>query len=250
MKSSQKINSKIVTIYGRNPVIEALQDESLKLFRLHLATSNKPSPQIDKILKLAKKRGVEVRYHDKLSLSRISKNSKQDQGVALDIESINFISLEEFIKSLKEYKIIALDGLTNPQNIGMIIRSSAAGDIDAILMPWKKKSSISPLIIKASAGTLFKIPIIKTTSLVESLITLKKDKATIYGLDSNGKKSLLDIENTPKSVYLLGSESQGLSKQTQDICDEFLFIPMNRGVESLNVAVTASLIALCPKCRK
>ena len=230
--------------------MEALEDDSLKLFRLHLSKSNKPSAQLKQMQKLAQKRGVEVLYHDKQSLSRISKNAKQDQGVALDIETLNFPTLDEFVTSHSSYRIIALDGLTNPQNIGMIIRSCAAGDIDAVLLPWKKNSTISPLVIKASAGTLFRIPIIKTQSLKESLTTLQMSGAVVYGLDSGADSSISDISDKPKSIFVLGSESEGMSPEIKNICDKSLSIAMRRGVESLNVAVTASLIALCPKCRR
>ncbi len=230
--------------------MEALEDDSLKLFRLHLSKSNKPSAQLKEMEKLAQKRGVEILYHDKQSLSRISKNAKQDQGVALDIETINFPTLDEFVTSHSSYRIIALDGLTNPQNIGMIIRSCAAGDIDAVLLPWKKNSTISPLVIKASAGTLFRIPIIKTQSLKESLTTLQMSGAVVYGLDSGADSGISDISDKPKSIFVLGSESEGMSPEIKNICDKYVSIAMRRGVESLNVAVTASLIALCPKCRR
>ena len=228
--------------------MEALEDNSLHIFRLHLSKSNRHSAQLEKMKKLANKRGIEIHYHDKQSLSRISKNAKQDQGVALDIETINFPAVDEFVTSHSSYRIIALDGLTNPQNIGMIIRSAAAGDIDAVLLPWKKNSTISPLVIKASAGTLFRIPIIKTQSLKQSLITLKNSGAVVYGLDSSAESTVSDISDKSKSIFVLGSESEGMSPEIKEVCDKFLSIPMRRGVESLNVAVTASLIALCPKC--
>ena len=247
---SKDLKDRLLTIYGRNPVIEALEDKSLKIFRLHLSKSNKPSAQLKQMKKLAQNRGIEIIYHDKNTLSRISKNGKQDQGVALDIETINFPTLDQFIASNSTYRVIALDGVSNPQNIGMIIRSCAAGDIDALILPWKKNSTISPLVIKASAGTLFRLPIIKTSSLKESILKLKYSGAKLYGLDSHAKKSISDVSRDKKSIFVLGSESEGLSREIRDICDEALSIPMQRGVESLNVAVTASLIALCPKCRE
>ncbi len=245
---TKELKQRLLTIYGRNPVMEALEDNSLHIFRLHLSKSNKHSAQLEKMKKLANKRGIEILYHDKDKLSRISKNAKQDQGVALDIEMINLPTLNEFIKANKQYRIIALDNLTNPQNIGMIIRSCAAGNIDAVLLPLKKNSTISPLVIKASAGTLFRIPVIRTSSLKESLMTLKKYGGTVIGLDADGDISVCEMDKISKSIFVLGSESEGLSPEIAKLCDKSISIPMKRGVESLNVAVTASLIALCPKC--
>ena len=117
---------KIITLYGRNVVIEVLQDNTIDIHKLHLSTSNKTDGAVNTILSLAKKRAVEVTYHDKNALSRISKNAKQDQGVAIDIISNSYQNANE-IKNLKSFRLIALDGIQNPQNLGMIIRSCAAG---------------------------------------------------------------------------------------------------------------------------
>ncbi len=233
----------ITTIYGRNPVMEALSDNSINIHKLHLSTSNKPSSQIEEMVYLAKKRDVEIAYHDKLALSRISKNAKQDQGVALDIVMSHSNSLETFLTNHKKYRIIALDGITNPQNLGMIIRSCSAGDIDAIILPTSSSVQISPLVIKASAGTLFKLPIIKSKRLYQSLQTLKNDGAMLYTLDSNAPKSYKEQHYGQKCIFILGNESNGVSKEIENLSDISISIPMKRGVESLNVAVTASLLA-------
>ena len=135
--------AKIITIYGRNAVLEVLEDNAITVHKLHLSDSNKPVAQLEKMANLAKKRGVEIAYHNKKGLSRISKNAKQDQGVALDIVLEHAMSDEEFIKKYNAYKIIALDGIHNPQNLGMIIRSCVAGDVDAILLPSKNSARLT-----------------------------------------------------------------------------------------------------------
>lgn len=231
---------KIITLYGRNVVLEVLQDENIQIHKLHMSNSNKIDKNIKDILSLAKKRNLHVAYHDKNALSRISKNSKQDQGVALDIISETYQNANE-IKNLKSFKLLALDGIHNPQNLGMIVRSCAAGNIDGIILPKKNSAKISPLVVKASAGTLFKLPIFYCNSLEETLKDLKETK--IYTLSSHAKNSIYDIKNGDKSIYILGNESDGVSPEVQKLCNDSIKIPMQRGVESLNVAVTASLIA-------
>ncbi|WP_428738361.1 TrmH family RNA methyltransferase [Sulfurimonas sp.] len=238
-KDKKAFFEKIITLYGRNVVIEVLQDDSIEVHKLHLATSNKPDGAIKEIMQLAKKRNIEVTYHEKNALSRISKNAKQDQGVAIDIVAQSYQSANE-IKNLKNYKLIALDGIQNPQNLGMIIRSCAAGNVDGIILPKKNSAKISPLVIKASAGTLFKIPIYFCNSLEDVLGELD---ANIYALSLEAKNSLYDLTPAKKSIFVLGNESEGVSPEVQKLCNDSLIIPMNRGVESLNVAVTASLIA-------
>lgn len=231
---------KIITLYGRNVVIEILQDDCVEIHKLHMANSNKQDGAIAEILTLAKKRNIEISYHDKNALSRISKNAKQDQGVAIDILAKLYTNAKE-IKNLDSFKLIALDGIQNPQNLGMIIRSCAAGDIDGIILPKKSSAKISPLVIKASAGTLFKLPIYYCNGLEDVLSDLQDTK--IYALSSHAKNSIYDLKVAKKSIFVLGNESEGVSPEVERLCNDTLSIPMKRGVESLNVAVTASLIA-------
>ena len=235
----------LITIYGRNPVLEALQDKSLKIFALHLAKSNKTSSKLNEITNLAKKRNIEIKYHDREKLSRISKNKKQDQGVALDIILDNFIDINS-LKAKSSYKILALDGIENPQNLGMIIRSATAGDIDAIILPKKGSASlVSALTIKASVGTIFKMPILQTNSLIDTLKELIIDSATVITLDLKAKNTLKELKKPKKSIFVLGNESKGVSDSINAIANYKVKIPMRRDVESLNVAITASLISLC-----
>ncbi len=234
---------KVLTIYGRNAVMEALEDNTISIHKLHLSKSNKDASILENMKAMASNRNIEVAYHDKQSLSRISKNSKQDQGVALDIVLKYFGDKEEFISNNINYKIIALDGITNPQNLGMIIRSCAAGNVDAILLPTKGAAQISPLVIKASVGTLFKMPIIKSSNLKETLQSFKKEGADIYTLSSHAKSSYKEQHYGAKTIFVLGNESEGVSKDVENICNKSIAIPMQREVESLNVAVTASLLA-------
>jgi 23S rRNA (guanosine2251-2'-O)-methyltransferase len=231
---------KVITLYGRNVVIEILQDPSVKVHKLHLADSNKKDGAIKDILSLAEKKGVEILYHDKNALSRISKNAKQDQGVAIDIVTQSYQNAKEIAK-LSSYRLIALDGIHNPQNLGMIIRSCAAGNVDGIILPKKNSAKISPLVIKASAGTLFKIPIYFCNSLEEIFKDLQG--ASIYALSSHAPESIYTLEAQERSIFVLGNESEGVSKEVSALCNGSVSIPMNRGVESLNVAVTASLLA-------
>lgn len=231
---------KVITLYGRNVVIEVLQDNNIEVHKLHMSNSNQNEGAVKTILSLAKKRDIEVIYHDKKALSRISKNAKQDQGVCIDIISDTYKSANE-IKDKKSFTLIALDGIQNPQNLGMIIRSCAAGNIDGLILPKKNSAKISPLVIKASAGTLFKLPIYYCDTLEQVFKDLKD--TTIYSLSSHAKKSIYDIGRSNRSVYVLGNESEGVSSEVQRLCNDTISIPMNRGVESLNVAVTASLIA-------
>ncbi len=238
-KEKKKFFDSVITLYGRNVVVEVLEDMNVEIHKLHMSESNQIDSTIKKINALAKTRKVDIVMHDKKSLSRISKNSKQDQGVAIDVVAKSYKSADD-IKGMKNYKLIALDGIQNPQNLGMIIRSCAAGYVDGIILPKKSSAKISPLVMKASAGTLFKLPIYYCNSLEDIFESLDAD---IYTLSSHAKSSIYDVKLSNKSIFVLGNESDGVSKEVEKLCTSSISIPMQRGVESLNVAVTASLIA-------
>lgn len=238
--------SRLLTIYGRKPVLEALADPSLNIYKLHLADSNKQSGIIADINKLAEQRDIPIAWHDRKALSRISRNSKQDQGVAADIEIAQHQSLEQFLQeqpSSKHFKLIALDRITNPQNLGMIIRSVCAGYVDGLVLPKKGCAALSPLVIKASVGTLFKARILHCEDLSEGLEQLKQQGCQVCTLSSHAGQSLFDYHSDSSTVYVLGNETEGVSKEVAKLSDRQLAIPMSNGVESLNVAITAALIA-------
>ncbi|MCF6340163.1 MAG: RNA methyltransferase [Sulfurimonas sp.] len=246
MQDSQEYKKKksffdnIITLYGRNVVVEVLQDANIEVYKLHMSNSNKVDDNIKLINSLANSRDIEITIHEKKSLSRISKNSKQDQGVAIDIIAKTYKSTDE-IKTMNKFKLIALDGIHNPQNLGMIIRSCAASEIDGIILPKKNSAKITPLVVKASAGTLFKLPIYYCNSLDEILNDLNDTK--IYSLNAHAKNDIYSIKKHTKTIFVLGNESDGVSSEVEALCNDSLSITMNRGVESLNVAVIASLLA-------
>ena len=235
----------LMTVYGRKTVLEALQDPSTCVYRLHLAKSNKAVGIIDEILELAKSKGAEIVFHERQALSRISKNAAQDQGVAADLQLQGYQGYDQFIAANKnkKYTLLALDGVQNPQNLGMIIRSACAGNIDGILLPQKGNAQIDPLVIKASAGTVFRAPLLRCKDLKGALKDFQQQGAIVCVLSSHAKLELKKFSPAASCIFVLGNESEGVSKEVENLSDEKVCIPMNNGVESLNVAVTAALIA-------
>jgi 23S rRNA (guanosine2251-2'-O)-methyltransferase len=250
MKDSEAYRAKkaqfdqLLTLYGRKPVLEAIADSALQPERLHLSKNNRSATILDEIQSWAEKRNVEIRIHDPASLARISKNAKQDQGVALDIRCPDHQRLEDFLASPPDkFRLIALDGITNPQNLGMIIRSVAASPCDGLLISKRDTPKLSPLVIKASAGTLFKAPLIRLEKLEESLKQLQNLGTEICVLDSNASTNFAALASADRVVYVLGNETEGVSREIKKMATQRVAIPMCRGVESLNVAVTAALVA-------
>ena len=234
-----------ITLYGRKPALEALSDASLSIHCLHLADSNRDSSIITQLIALATDRQIAIRYHDRMALSRISKNARQDQGVAVDVLCPRFASLSTLLDQLsrRRHTLLALDGITNPQNVGMIIRSAAAAGIDGILYPQKGVASLGPLVIKASAGTVFRAPLILCEALTPALQALSDADSAIVTLDARSNTSLYDLETKKTTVFVLGGETNGVSAAAKALAQHTVSIPMANGVESLNVAVAAALVA-------
>ena len=237
--------SKTLTIYGRKPVLEALSDPQIQSRRLHLADSNKSAGIITEIIQSAEGRDIDIRYHDKRTLSRISKNGKQDQGVALDIDCPNFKGIDELTETAPQAcdRFLVLDGITNPQNVGMIIRSALAADITGIVYPKQGVATLGSLVIKASAGTAMRAPLIRCTNALEGVTALKANGIRIITMAGDTDLTLNQLESGIPTAFILGGETDGVSNQIRALADCSASIPMANKVESLNVAVTAALVA-------
>ena len=251
-RTAQFNRSKTLVIYGRNAVHEALLDESLRLSKLHLAESNRNSGVIKDILAIAERRSITVEYKDRRALSFISKNSKQDQGVAADIflpglDDLETLKLDAAHENANQ-RFILLDGVTNPQNVGMIIRSVAAAGNCMLVLPQRNCADLGPLAIKASAGAVFRCPILRCASADLAANWFSERGITLCGLCVESEETMHDYLRSPDSklaplAFVLGNESSGISSAVDARLDRRVSIPMKNGVESLNVAVTAALIA-------
>lgn len=234
-----------LTVYGRKTVLEALQADGVVCERLHLARSNKPAPLLDEIEALARAQGADVVLHERAELARISRHSREDQGVAADVRTPGYRQLAELmpLAPATGAALLAVDGVTNPQNLGMLIRSAAAGGSTGIVLPRRGGCDICPLVIKASAGTVFRAPLLRCDGLPEALAALRDCGWRISILDGHARASLFDHLDARARVFVLGGETAGVGAAVRELADESLRIPMANGVESLNVAVTAALVA-------
>ncbi len=233
-----------LTVYGRKPVLEMLQNEDLSIDKVFIARKAK-ADIIRKILKTCEQRGIEVHRVEAEQVARISKHPKQDQGVAADIHTPQMDDALRFLEQNagQQLQLIALDGITTPANVGLIIRSCTALGIDGIIMPRKGTAKLDSFVIKASAGVVFKSCILKCERLPPVLKKAKQMGFSIYGLSGEKGANIYTQTFEAKSIFVMGNESQGVSPQTEALTDQHLFIPMSNAVESLNVACAATLVA-------
>lgn len=235
---------RLLTLYGRKPVLEALDDINLTVHKLHLANSNRRQGIVATLIEKAEQRGIAINWLSREELSRISRNRKQDQGVAIDLELPSYRAYGDFLANIpQQFRLIAVDGIHNPQNLGMIIRSVCASPMQGLLLSRRGNCEISPLVIKASAGTALKAPIFHCESLLEALQDSQQQNTQIITLNGRATTNLYTFKPSRRAIFVLGNETEGVSAPVTKLADTELSIPMHNGVESLNVAVTAGLLA-------
>lgn len=232
-----------ITVYGRKPVLEVVRDRSLVVDKLLVARGAK-GDVVQEILRAAKKRGLKVQKVEPRRVTQISKNSRQDQGVVADVEAPAMQAVHAWLPTApKRAHLLALDGVTTPGNVGMCIRAVAAAGLDGVVLPRTGTSGLGPLVLKASAGTAFKAPILRTADLDPALASLQAAGFQVFALAGEADASLFDVDLPDRAVFVLGSESTGVSPATRARTDRSLHIPMAEGIESLNVACAATLVA-------
>ena len=242
-EKKKRFFNEFITLFGRKPVSEALQSDEIEPVRLHLADSNKPSAELDEMTRIAQARRAEILTHSRAALSRISRNGKQDQGVAIDIRVKGYRPLQDLLDDPTPNKqLIAVNDVTNPQNLGMIIRSVGASPMYGLLLATRGNARIDGLVVKAAAGTLFKTRIYHCEDLAEALVNLAPN-FSIVGLDGHGSVDIREVPTTGNTVFIVGNETSGLSSKVRQCCNVLAHIPLANNIESLNVSVAASIVS-------
>ncbi|MBU0551124.1 RNA methyltransferase [Myxococcota bacterium] len=232
---------RVLTVYGRKPLLEALQDPTLSIERLLIAKGAR-GEAMDDILKIARQRGLKIERATPEAVTRISRNGRQDQGVVADISAPKMRPLSALIEAGGPARLLLLDGLTNPANIGLILRAATAAGLEGVIIPRRGSPEVGPLVIKASAGVAFKAPILRVGTAGEAAAALAEAGFILLGLDAAGEHGLFDFEIPPRVAFVMGNETSGITPPVAARLSGALSIPMQGGVESLNVATAATLV--------
>ncbi|MEX1063475.1 MAG: 23S rRNA (guanosine(2251)-2'-O)-methyltransferase RlmB [Balneolaceae bacterium] len=230
-------------IYGKNPLLEQFKTEPGKIDKIFLRKNLRGS-YVDEIMNLASQNRIPVSFvpGNKLHemVGRVS-----DQGVAALVSPVSYLEFEDWLDDLEpdaDTAILLLDEIEDPHNFGAILRSAAAAGITAVLVPKHRQAPVSATVVKTSAGTAGRIPIVRVSNLNQAILELKEHKFWIAGLDQNAGRSIWEMEATVPLAFVIGSEDQGIRKKTGEHCDFHYAIPMQNRVESLNASVSAALI--------
>ncbi len=233
-----------ITVYGRKPVLEALDDQALRVDKVVLAEGVRGEP-VRAILDAARGRGVPVQRASAHRVKVLAGNGRHDQGVLADVVAPRMAPIAEFTAALPPgapAAVLVLDRLTNPANVGMILRSATAAGLDGVLLARRGLPAIDPLVVKASAGIAFRAPVLRSGTVEEGCAALAEAGFALYGLDARGD-SLLDTALPDRVALVLGNETDGLSGTVRPLLDGMLAIPMHGGVESLGVASAGAVAA-------
>lgn len=221
-------------VYGRNVAKEVLQNPK-KVKKVTLLKDFKEK----EIISLLEKNKIKVEYLDKKGFSKFDKFSHQ--GIILDIADFDYTDYEEFL-SVPNAKIVILDHLEDPHNLGAIIRTCEAAGILGIIIPKDRSVDINSTVMKTSAGALENVKIAKVTNLVNVIDELKENGYWIVGTSLDGNLDYRDIDYTGKIALVIGNEGNGMSKAVEDSCDYLTKIPMYGKINSLNASVAAGIM--------
>ena len=225
------------------PVLEALLDERATVDTVVVARTAR-GESVDRILAAAADRGVRVERTDPQRVTRISRNGRHDQGVVADVASPGLRELADWLPDHSgPLALVVLDGLTNPANVGMIIRTAVAAGLDGMVLPRAGCPDVGPLVVKASAGVALTAPILRAATATDAAHQLTGAAVTLLGLAGGARQPLWSCELPDRAAFVLGNETGGVSRPVADLVDRWCSIPMQGGVDSLNVAAAAAVVA-------
>jgi 23S rRNA (guanosine2251-2'-O)-methyltransferase len=229
-------------VAGKNSVVEALRAK-VPAKELVVAIKVEIDEKISEAIRLAKNSDLPIKELPRRALDDLT-GSANHQGIALVIKPFNYTEFEMLIASAKKpMMLIGLDGITDPHNLGAVVRSAAAFGADGVVIPERRNASMTGSAWKASAGAAARMPISQVTNLVRSIEDAKKAGCFVIGLDAEGDATLAKMNLATESIFIIvGSEGKGLSRLVRDKCDLVVSIPMQSTVESLNASVATAIV--------
>jgi 23S rRNA (guanosine2251-2'-O)-methyltransferase len=243
MRKRAQSEKKYDLIWGRQPVLEALQSQ-LPLERINIYEGARGTI-IDEIQRKAEEKGIPVQ---KIKRARLEDEAagQNHQGIVAYMTPYAYLSVEELLESVRrkgKYPfLLMLDHLQDPQNLGSLIRTAAATGVHGLILPRDRACGVTPAVFKSSAGALAHVPVARTVNLARETDYLKKEGLWFMGADMSGEQSFYEADLTLPLVLVLGSEGGGLSRLLREKCDFLLHIPMKKVISSLNVSVAGGII--------
>ncbi len=236
------MNKRSFFIVGKHAVIEALKNPNRKVLRVFLTEESKKNihreSQNQNLLK-----DVKVYFKNKKELDKYTGNEDiLHQGYVAELEHLDNLSLKEFIINKSNLTFACLDKVTDPRNIGSIIRSAASFNLDGIIVKERHFPDESKLMYKSASGCIEHVNIFKVSNINTALKFLREKNFWVYGFDAKSKKKFTEIEWKGNNILLFGSEGFGIKKHTEKYTDFLVKIEINEKIESLYISNSAAIV--------
>ena len=236
------MNKSSFFIVGKHAVISALKNPKRKVLRLFLTEESKKSIYRES-QKINLLKDIKIHFKTKKELDKYTtRDQLLHQGYIAEIEHLEKLVLKDFIKNKNNLIFVCLDEVTDPRNIGSLIRSAASFNIDGLIVKERHFPSESKLMYKSASGAIEYINIFEVSNINSTLKNLKDKNFWVYGFDGNADKDFTDIKWRGNNILLFGSEGFGLHKHTSKYADFLVKININNKVESLNISNSAAIV--------
>ncbi|EME23992.1 23S rRNA (guanosine(2251)-2'-O)-methyltransferase RlmB [Rhodococcus triatomae] len=231
-------------VLGRNPVLECLR-AGVPATALYVAVGTESDDRLSESVQLAADAGISILEVPRTDLDRMSANGLH-QGVALQVPPFRYAHPDDLIANARTQQepalLVALDNITDPRNLGAVVRSVAAFGGHGVVIPQRRSASVTAVAWRTSAGAAARLPIAQATNLTRTLKDWAAKGVQVVGLDAGGDTTLDEYDGSGPVVVVVGSEGKGLSRLVRETCDTILSIPMAGPVESLNASVAAGVV--------
>ena len=227
-----------MVIYGIHPVTEALKSEDQSLERV-LVQRGKANPRLQKIIELARRRGVPVRFESS-DVLRQKASTLQHQEVVAEVSPIEYVELSKILQQHPTL-LLMVAGVEDPHNLGALLRTAEAVGVEGVLIPSRRACPVTPTVVKCSAGAALHLRIARIGNVSQTLERLKKEGLWVVGLDPAGTTHPSRVDTSLPLVVIVGGEQDGLSPLVRQHCDFLTALPMKGRVASLNLSVAAGV---------
>jgi len=235
------MNKSSFFIVGKHAVIGALKNPKRKVLRLFLTEESKKSIYRES-QKINLLKDIKIHFKTKKELDKYTtRDQLLHQGYIAEIEHLEKLVLKDFIKNKNNLVFVCLDEVTDPRNIGSLIRSAASFNVDGLLVKERHFPSESKLMYKSASGCIENLNIFEVSNINSTLKYLRENNFWIYGFDSKGEKKITNIKWEGNNVLLFGSEGFGMRQHTKKYVDFLVRIDINKNVDSLNISSSAAI---------
>ena len=230
-------------IVGRNPVLEALRSER-EIDKI-LVAKGAEQGSIQKIIGIAKDKGIPIQYVEKQKIEQLSETHAH-QGVLAYVAAYEYADIEDMLKRAEDKGespfLIILDEITDPHNLGSVIRTANAAGAHGVIIPKRRSVGLTAAVAKTSAGALEYVPVAKVSNIAQTIEGLKAKGIWVIGADMDREQTYYKADLTGNIALVIGSEGKGIGRLIKEKCDYLVNIPMKGEVGSLNASVAASII--------